>query len=198
MMELVLATRNPHKLREFSDLLEPHEVLALPGDVELPAETGKTFADNALLKARAAAKATQRPSIADDSGIVVNALGGAPGVLSARYAGATATDRQNLEKLLRECEQLSDRSAYYVCSLALAWPDGHERLFEARCEGSLAFEARGTGGFGYDPAFVPADDSDGRTMAELSASEKDRISHRGRAVRMLLGYLGRRTAKESQ
>lgn len=198
MMELVLATRNPHKLREFGNLLKPHEVLALPVETELPAESGKTFADNALLKARAAARATQRPSVADDSGIVVNALGGAPGVLSARYAGATATDRQNLEKLLRECERLSDRSAYYVCALALAWPDGHERLFEARCEGFLASEPRGSGNFGYDPAFVPADDRDGRTMAELSASEKDRISHRGRAARMLLDYLEREPAKESQ
>lgn len=188
-MRLVLATRNPHKVREFAQLLAGHEVVPLPDDVELPPETGETFAENALGKARAAAAATGMAAIADDSGIEAAALGGAPGVRSARYAGEDATDEENLAKLLREVPADGDRRVAYVCALAYVDPDGRERLFEGRCEGELAHEPRGEGGFGYDPAFLPADLPDGRTMAELAPEEKDAISHRGRAARALLAWL---------
>jgi XTP/dITP diphosphohydrolase len=189
-LELVLATRNADKAREFTALLAPHEVQALAADVELPPETGATFAENALGKARAAAAATGRPAIADDSGIEAAALGGAPSVSSARYAGDGATDEENLAKLLRDAPAGS--ALAYVCALAHVDPaTGAERVFEGRCTGRLAAHPRGTGGFGYDPAFVPDDYADGRTMAELSPAEKDAISHRGRAARALLAWLGR-------
>ena len=191
-MRLVLATRNEHKLRELRALVGPHELVPLPEDVELPPETGDTYAENALGKARAAAAATGLVSIADDSGIEARALGGAPGVRSARFAGTAATDEQNLDKLLREVPEDGDRRVAYVCALAYVEPGGTEHVVEGRCEGTLAREKRGSRGFGYDPAFVPADRSDGRTMAELSPSEKDAISHRGRAARALLAWLDRR------
>jgi len=187
-MRLVLSTRNTHKVRELNVLLAPHEVLPLPEEVELPPETGETFAENALGKARAAAQATGMPSVADDSGIAAAALDGAPGVRSARFAGENASDEENLSKLLREVPADGDRRVAYVC--ALAYVDGdHEELFEGRCEGTLAGEPRGSGGFGYDPAFIPSDRDDGRTMAELSQAEKDAISHRGRAFRALARLL---------
>jgi XTP/dITP diphosphohydrolase len=189
-MKLVLATRNPHKVREFGALLAPHEVAALPASVELPPETGATFADNALTKARTAATALGEPAIADDSGIESAALGGAPGVRSARFAGEDATDRQNLDKLLQDAPAGSPLA--YVCAIAYVDPGGTEHLVEGRCTGTLAAEPRGSGGFGYDPAFVPDDLDGGRTMAELSQDEKDAISHRGRAVRELLAWLDRR------
>jgi XTP/dITP diphosphohydrolase len=188
-VRLVLSTRNAHKVREFEGLLEDHTVSALPDDVVLPPETGETFAANALTKARAAAAATGLPAIADDSGIEAEALGGAPGVRSARYAGEDASDADNLAKMLREAPAGSPLA--YVC--AIAYVDGEEeRVFEGRCTGTLAPEPRGAGGFGYDPAFLPDDVTDGRTMAEISAAEKDAISHRGRAARALLEWLGRR------
>ena len=188
-MQLVLSTRNPHKLREFRALLPGHEVVALPDEVELPPETGETFAENALGKSRAAARATGIASIADDSGIAAAALGGRPGVRSARYAGEDATDEENLHKLLREVPADGDRRVAYVCALALTEPGGDEHVFEGRCEGVLSSEARGERGFGYDPAFIPDDYPDGRTMAELSDEEKHAISHRGRAARALLEHL---------
>jgi len=188
-VRLVLATRNPDKLRELSELLRPYELEPLPYDVELPPESGTTFADNALIKARVAAGATGRPAVADDSGIEAAALGGRPGVWSARYAGEQASDEENLAKLLHEVPDEGDRRVAYVCLLAFVDPGGEERLAEGRCEGVLAHEPRGDGGFGYDPAFVPDDYADGRTMAELSPQEKDAISHRGRAARALLEEL---------
>jgi XTP/dITP diphosphohydrolase len=187
-VELVLATRNPHKLREFEGLLAPHRVLPLPDDVELPPETGDTFAENAAVKARAAADATGAAAFADDSGIAAAALGGRPGVRSARYAGEGASDEENLAKLLREVPE-DDRRVAYVCALAYAEPDGRTHVLEERCEGTLTKNPRGDGGFGYDPAFVPADRDDGRTMAELTPEEKDAISHRGRAARAFLAWL---------
>jgi XTP/dITP diphosphohydrolase len=191
-MRLVLSTRNQHKVRELGVLLAPHEVLPLPDHVELPPETGDTFAENALGKARAAAEQTGMPAIADDSGIEASALAGRPGVRSARYAGQNATDEENLNKLLEEVPDEGDRRVTYVC--ALAYVDGdEEHVFEGRCEGTLAHEPRGTGGFGYDPAFLPADRDDNRTMAELSVEEKDAISHRGRAARAFLDWLERET-----
>jgi XTP/dITP diphosphohydrolase len=188
-MDLVLSTRNSHKLREFEPLMAPHRVLPLPEHVDLPPETGETFAENAMTKARAAAEATGQVAIADDSGIAAAALGGRPGVYSARYAGESASDEENLAKLLREVPGDGDRRVAYVCALAYVEPGGEEHVVEGRCEGTLAHEPRGDGGFGYDPAFLPADRDDGRTMAELTPEEKDAISHRGRAARALLQWL---------
>ena len=187
---LLLATRNAHKLREFGRLVGSYEIEPLPEGVALPPEDGETFAANALGKARAAAAATGRPAIADDSGIEAAALGGRPGVRSARFAGPEASDEQNLAKLLAEAPAGS--ALGYVCAIAHVDPaSGEERLFEGRCTGTLAVAPRGDGGFGYDPAFVP--DGEVRTMAELSDPEKDAISHRGNAARALLAWLdGRR------
>jgi XTP/dITP diphosphohydrolase len=192
MSALVLATRNEHKLRELREALPGIEIDPLPPEVELPPETGDTFAENALGKARAAQVATGRTAIADDSGIEACGLGGRPGVRSARYAGEDATDEQNLAKLLEEVGGQDDRRVAYVCAIALVGEDGSETMFEGRCEGTLASEPRGSGGFGYDPAFVPDDTGpdDDRTMAELSPAEKHAISHRGRAARKLASHLG--------
>jgi XTP/dITP diphosphohydrolase len=189
-MRLVLATRNDHKIREVGRLMDGVAVEALPAQVTLPPEDGDTFAANALGKARAAAAALGRPAIADDSGIEAAALGGAPGIRSARYAGPDATDADNLAKLRAEAPAGS--GLRYVCVMAYAEPDGEERTFTGVCDGRLAGDARGSGGFGYDPAFLPADMPDGRTMAELSDTEKDAISHRGRAARELLAWLRER------
>ena len=188
-MRAVLSTRNDHKVRELAVLLRPIELDPLPDEVTLPPETGTTFADNALIKARAAALATGRVAIADDSGIEASALGGAPGVFSARYAGTDATDEENLAKLMREVPDDGDRRVAYVCALAYVEPGGREEVVHGRCEGTLARAPRGDGGFGYDPAFLPDDYDDGRTMAELTPEEKDAISHRGRAARDLLAWL---------
>jgi XTP/dITP diphosphohydrolase len=189
-VRLVLATRNAHKRRELGRLLPEHEIDPLPDGVALPPETGDTFADNALPKARTAAAATGRAAIADDSGISAAALDGGPGVRSARYAGPDATDEENLDRLRREVPSGSPLA--YVCVVAFVDPEaGQERLFEGRCTGVMAAEARGSGGFGYDPVFVPDDVDDERTMAELTDAEKDAISHRGRAARALAEWLAR-------
>ena len=203
---LLLSTRNPHKVREFERLLAEAGVAVepLPEAVQLPPEVGDTFAANALPKARAAAAATGRVAIADDSGIEAEALGGRPGVRSARFAGEHASDAENLRKLLDEAPAGS--GLRYVC--ALAWVDpaaGEEHVVFGECRGTLAARVAGAGGFGYDPAFVPdraeggpaetGEDGAGggvRTMAELSDEEKDAISHRGRAVRALLAWLSER------
>jgi len=184
-----VATRNEHKLGELRALLPDHELVPLGAAVEVPPETGATFAENARVKARAAARATGEPAIADDSGIEAAALGGRPGVRSARFAGEHASDAENLARLLREVPLAGDRRVAYVCALAYAEPDGPEELFEGTCSGTLAPEPRGSGGFGYDPAFVPDDVPGGRTMAELDPAEKDAVSHRGRAARMLAEWL---------
>jgi XTP/dITP diphosphohydrolase len=191
MARLLLSTRNAHKLREFARLAGSAgsvSVDPLPEDVVLPPEDGESFAENALGKARAAAAATGRVAIADDSGIEATALGGRPGIRSARYAGEQASDEENLAKLLREAPIGSPLA--YVCALAYVDPaSGEERVFEERCTGTLAAAPRGERGFGYDPAFLPDDGAPDRTMAELSDAEKDAISHRGRAVRALLAWL---------
>ena len=186
-MRLVLATRNDHKLRELGRVMDGVTLEPLPEGVALPPEDGATFAANALGKARAAAAAIGRPAIADDSGIEAAALGGAPGILSARFAGPDATDAANLAKLRAEAPAGS--SLRYVCVIAYAEPRGEERVFDGTCSGRLAPDVRGERGFGYDPAFLPDDVADGRTMAELSDAEKDAISHRGRAARALLAWL---------
>ena len=187
---VVLATRNAHKVIEMQRLLEPTgiSVEPLPDEVELPPEDGTTFADNALIKAQIAAAETGRPSVADDSGIESAALGGAPGVRSARFAGPNATDEQNLEKLVLEAP--ADSRLRYVCALAYVNPEtGEERVFFGDCRGRLARVRAGSNGFGYDPVFVPDATGDNRTMAELTDAEKDAISHRGHAVRALTRWL---------
>jgi XTP/dITP diphosphohydrolase len=186
-VRLVLATRNEHKLRELGRMLDGVALEPLPDGVSLPPEDGATFAANALGKARAAAAALGRAAIADDSGIEAAALAGAPGIRSARYAGPAASDAENLARLRAEAPAGS--RLRYVCVMAYASADGAVRTFEGACTGTLAAEARGSGGFGYDPAFLPDDVPDGRTMAELSDAEKDAISHRGRAARALLAWL---------
>lgn len=192
-MKLLLATHNQHKRREFARLLSgggagAWEIEALPDSVQLPPEDGQTFAENSLGKARAAATATGQVSIADDSGIAAAALGGAPGVRSARYAGEHATDEQNLQKLLQEVPVGSPLE--YVCVIAYVDPGrAVERTFEGRCTGQLAQTPAGEGGFGYDPAFLPDDGPQRLTMAELSDEQKDEISHRGRAARALQAWL---------
>ena len=195
-MRLLLATHNEHKRREFARLLAGagYELDILPDGFELPPEDGETFAENALGKARAAAAALGRAAIADDSGIAAAALGGRPGVRSARYAGEQAGDEENLAKLLREAPAGSELE--YVCVIAYVDPaGGEERLFEGRCAGTLDDRPRGDRGFGYDPAFLPADSPPappGLTMAELDDEQKDAISHRGRAARSLLAWLTER------
>jgi XTP/dITP diphosphohydrolase len=182
---LLLATRNDHKVREFARLLPALELDPLPDDVETPPEDGASYADNALIKARAAARATGRAAVADDSGVEAEALGGAPGIRSARYAGPDATDAANLRRLRDEVPPRSPLR--YVCVIAHVDPNGAEHLFYGTCDGTMAGDATGTRGFGYDPVFVPTGET--RTMAELTDAEKDAISHRGRAARALGEWL---------
>jgi XTP/dITP diphosphohydrolase len=187
---LAIASRNAHKLREIGRIcadwpvgwvtMDTHE--GPWPDVEEPHDT---YLENALVKAREVAAALGVPAVADDSGIEVDALDGAPGPRSARYAGEDAADADNLRALLRALEAVPGpaRTARYRCVAAVAWPDGREVWAEGSCEGTLETAPRGSGGFGYDPAFVP--EGSDRTMAELAEAEKDRISHRGRAFRSL-------------
>jgi XTP/dITP diphosphohydrolase len=196
---IVLATRNRGKLAEL------HRILAASGlDVALTtleefpgapevAETGRTFADNALLKARSAARFTRLAAVADDSGLCVDALNGMPGVLSARWAGRHGDDRANLDLVLAQLGDVADadRGAYFACAAALVVPGpGAERVVEGRLHGTLTRAPRGTNGFGYDPVFVPAPSEldgapPGLTTAEMDPADKDAISHRGRALRAL-------------
>ena len=189
---MILATGNRHKVAEMRELLPGIDLQPLPDGFEMPPEDGDSFEANALIKARAAHEALGGAVIADDSGIEAYDLDGAPGIYSARYAGEGASDEDNLDKLLREVAAAAgERRAAYVCVLALIDPDGTEHVFEASCDGRLLRERRGSGGFGYDPIFVPDDTDDERTMSELSAAEKNAISHRGRAARLLLAHLAR-------
>lgn len=190
---MILATGNKHKLREMGELLPGVELEPLPEGVELPPEDGADYAEIALEKARVAHRGTGKAALADDSGIGAVALGGRPGIHSARYGGPNATDAENLDKLLHEVASVGgSREAYYTCALALVEEDGAEHVFEGHCEGRLIGEPRGEGGFGYDPAFVPdaTGPGDERTMSELSQAEKNQISHRGAAARLLAEHLG--------
>ena len=194
---MIFATGNRHKLRELSALLPGVELEPLPEGVTLPPEDGESFAEIALEKARVAHRATGEAAVADDSGIGAIGLGGRPGIHSARYGGEGASDEENLAKLLVEVAAAGDdRRAFYTCALALIDEDGSEHVFEARWDGALIEEPRGSGGFGYDPAFVPDDTGpdDDRTASELSEEEKNAISHRGRAARMLAAHLAARGA----
>ena len=203
MSKVLLASNNKKKLEELRRILEPIvpgiQVLGL-ADVtpyEEPAETEPTFEGNALLKAHAAMAVTGLPSIADDSGICVDALNGMPGVLSARWAGPPRNDKEgadlrNNELLLAQIDDVPDerRGAHFTCAVAWVQPDGRERVVEGRMDGRIIRELRGNGGFGYDVLFVAQEhDAEGLTSAELEPEEKDRISHRGRALRELAPHV---------
>jgi XTP/dITP diphosphohydrolase len=192
-VKVLLATRNAGKLVELRRMLAdgPVEVLGLADVPDFPEapETGATFAENALAKARDAAAATGLPSVADDSGLAVDALNGMPGVLSARWSGGHGDDVANLELLLGQLGDVPDerRGAAFVCAAALVVPGGPETVVHGEWRGRIVRAPRGTNGFGYDPIFAP--DGEDRTSAELSAEEKDAASHRGRAMRALLPHL---------
>jgi XTP/dITP diphosphohydrolase len=187
---LAIASANPHKLREILRICADWPVEWITSkDHEGPwpevEEPHDTYRENALEKARAVAAELGTPAVADDSGIEVDALGGAPGPRSARFAGEDADDDENLKTLLRAVMEVpaNERTARYRCVAAIAWPEGREVFAEGMCEGTIDLHPRGSRGFGYDPAFVP--EGWERTMAELTDQEKDRISHRGRAFRAL-------------
>ena len=190
MQKVVLATGNAGKVRELASLLEDFglDIVAQTElGVDSAEETGLTFIENAILKARHAAQITGLPAIADDSGLAVDALGGAPGIYSARYAGVHGDDEANNRKLVEDLKPYTgeDRKGRYVCVVALVWPDGKEITAEGTCEGIIRDFYQGKGGFGYDPYFYVGE----RSMAELTFAEKDAISHRGRALRALVRQL---------
>ncbi len=194
-IRLAVATRNAGKIREIRKALEglPLRLLTCEDfpDWPVPEEEGSTFEENALEKAESLARFSGLPSLADDSGLEVDALDGAPGVSSAYYAGRHGDDAGNVARLLTEMEGIPSegRGARFVCVLALAGPRGERRLIRETCEGRIAEEPRGEGGFGYDPVFVPRGHS--RTMAELTLEEKNALSHRGKALRRLRELLER-------
>jgi XTP/dITP diphosphohydrolase len=197
-LRLVLASANPDKVKEIVAVLSaavPVDLLPRPDSVPDVVEDADTLLGNARLKARALVAATGTAAVADDTGLDVDALGGAPGVYSARYAGESATYADNVAKLLRELAALDDgggaRRASFRTVALVAFPDGSERWAEGVLPGTIAVARRGTNGFGYDPVFVP-DDGDGRTFAEMRPEEKDAVSHRGRAFRALGAALARR------
>ncbi|MGW6059837.1 RdgB/HAM1 family non-canonical purine NTP pyrophosphatase [Streptomyces sp. NPDC055189] len=193
MTRLILATRNAGKITELKAILADagltHDLVGADAYPEIPdvRETGVTFAENALLKAHALAKATGLPAVADDSGLCVDVLGGAPGIFSARWAGRHGDDAANLALLLAQLGDIdadAHRGAHFACAAALALPDGTERVVEGQLRGVLRHTPAGSGGFGYDPILQP--DGETRTCAELSADEKNAISHRGKAFRALV------------
>jgi XTP/dITP diphosphohydrolase len=194
---VVVATGNAHKLMEIADILAAShldvELVSMREyGVEEPVEDGDTFEANALIKARACAAATGLPALADDSGLEVDALGGAPGVYSARYAGEPTDDAANNAKLVAELADVpeGERTARFVCAAALALPDGREHVVRGTMEGHIVWPARGPNGFGYDPHFVAEVTDDGRTNGELTSAEKHAISHRGAAFRALADAVG--------
>ena len=195
MTRLILATRNAAKVTELRAILSAagltHELVSADAYPDVPdvLETGVTFAENALLKAHALARATGLPAVADDSGLCVDVLGGAPGIFSARWAGRHGDDRANLELLLAQLADIAEehRGAHFACAAALALPDGTERVVQGRLTGTLRYAPVGDGGFGYDPILQP--DGSARTCAELSAAQKNAISHRGEAFRGLVAVV---------
>ncbi|MEV5608400.1 RdgB/HAM1 family non-canonical purine NTP pyrophosphatase [Streptomyces sp. NPDC052225] len=193
MTRLILATRNNGKIVELRAILAdaglPHDLVGADAYPDVPdvRETGVTFAENALLKAHALAQATGHPAVADDSGLCVDVLNGAPGIFSARWAGRHGDDKANLDLLLAQLSDIDDdrhRGAHFACAAALALPDGTERVVEGRMRGTLRHAPAGTNGFGYDPILQVAGDT--RTAAELTPAEKNAISHRGQAFRALV------------
>lgn len=181
-MEFIIATHNADKIQEFRRILEPLSIEAVSADLPEVEETGTTFAENAYLKAVSAFHATGKPAVADDSGLEVDALGGAPGIYSARYAGEDATNEQRIAKLLDALREVPEekRTARFVCAICCVLPNGDLLTARGECPGKIAFAPRGTDGFGYDPVFLTGE----KTFAELSAEEKDNISHRGKALRL--------------
>lgn len=197
MIDLLIASSNSHKVREFRSLLAPlkkFDIYSLADfpTYEVPEETGASFEENALLKARHAAAHLHKLTLADDSGLVVPALNGAPGIFSARYAGKEATDLDNRKKLLKEMRNLEglQRAAYFECCLALCAPDGFEKCVSGKVEGIITEKERGSKGFGYDPLFLKYEYS--QTFGELDSEVKNRISHRGRAFEKLLLFLSQK------
>jgi XTP/dITP diphosphohydrolase len=192
--EIVIATTNQGKVKELAELLDGvFEKIGSLNDYDVfpnIVEDGKTFGENALKKARAIAIFTKKTTLADDSGLEVEALEGRPGIFSSRYAGENAGDKENIKKLLEELKGITDRKARFVCSLALVFPDAQEIIVEGTCDGIILDEPRGQGGFGYDPVFFLPELN--KTMAELQRQEKNLISHRGRAVKALIMYVSGR------
>ena len=182
-MTFVVATHNEKKKEELVRILKPLGIGVETAELPPVDETGKTFAENAYLKAQSACRATGKPAVADDSGLSVDALGGAPGVYSARYAGEGATDAQRIEKLLNEMKDVpaGKRAARFVSAICCVFPGGRVVAVEGRCEGAVAFAPRGDDGFGYDPVFLV----NGKSYAQMAPSEKDAVSHRGRALEKL-------------
>ena len=181
-----MASHNPGKIREISYLLEPYGIGVLAAadlEIEEPEETGATFLENAILKAKASAEALGLPALADDSGLVVPALDGAPGTRSARWAGPKRDFKQAMARLFKELGD-RDRSAHFVCSLVLAWPDGHAESFEGKVFGTLVWPMRGERGFGYDPIFLA--EGEAQTFGEMEPVRKHGISHRAEAFRQLV------------
>ncbi|MEF2920414.1 MAG: XTP/dITP diphosphatase [Acutalibacteraceae bacterium] len=200
MKTFVIASNNPKKVAELNRILNPMGITAktakeLNVNLEDVEETGTTFIENARLKARAAHKLTGLPCIADDSGLMVDALNGAPGVYSARYSGEDATDEKNNQKLLKEMENVPDilRNAKFVCVICCVLEDGKEIIAHGECVGKIGYHLQGEGGFGYDPLFLT---QGGRSYAQLTAEEKDKISHRGNAIRILKKQLEKHFMEE--
>jgi XTP/dITP diphosphohydrolase len=189
LLQLVCASANPDKVAEIAAILDGVvELLPRPADVPDVVEDADTLIGNARLKASAISAATGLPAVSDDTGLFVDALGGAPGVYAARFAGDDATYADNRAKLLRELGDTIERSAQFVSAVMVVWPGGRELAVEGVCEGAIAFAELGDRGFGYDPVFIP-DDGDGRSFSQMSDKEKNRISHRGRALAALLSEL---------
>ena len=186
---LVVATGNMHKLREIAEIFPEYEVVSQKqmGFCEDVEETGKTFTENALIKARAAAKALGCKTMADDSGLCVEALGGAPGIFSARYSGEHGNDKANRDRLLKDMEKIENRTAYFNCAIALVTPEGEEITVEGRTYGSILYEEIGAGGFGYDCIFH-SDDLQ-KSFGVATAEEKNAVSHRFRALQALKAKL---------
>ena len=180
-MQLIIATHNKHKIIEFSRILEPLGIEIITADLSEAEETGKTFAENAKIKAESACKETGLPAVADDSGICVDALGGSPGVYSARYGGEGKNDADRVNLLLEEMKNISEneRGAHFTSAISCVFPNGDVITAEGKCFGSIAYECSGEGGFGYDPIFL----QEGKTFGELSDKEKDERSHRGKSLR---------------
>jgi len=192
---LVLASHNPGKLHEIAELLAPYGTeVTSAGALGLPEpeETGETFAENALIKARASAEGSGLPALADDSGLCVVALGGDPGVRSARWAGPEKDFALAMRKVEEALGSVEDRRAYFVCALALAWPDGREQVFEGRVDGTLVFPPRGSRGFGYDPIFLP--EGEDLAFGEMEPAAKHAMSHRARAFALLVAEVFGREA----
>jgi XTP/dITP diphosphohydrolase len=187
MSTFIIATHNQHKLNELERILAPLQIDAVTAELDEVEETGLTFAENAFLKADAACRQTGMPAVADDSGLMVDALDGAPGVYSARYAGEGASDMDRIQKLLLNMQEvpMGKRTAKFVCAVCCVYPNGDIITAHGECAGTIGFEPQGSDGFGYDPIFL----INGKSFAQLTAQEKDKISHRGRALKEFAAQL---------